>query len=74
MEWLLLWMVLSAISLEGIAFFTSEESYHKEFIVAGYTISKKYDIFFGLVLAMSLYFVMLILSPLVAYVLLSMED
>ena len=74
MEWLLLWLVLSAISLEGIALFVCDESYHREFIVAGYTISKKYDIFFGLIISISLYFVMLMLLPVVAYVLLSMED
>ena len=76
MEWLLLWMVLSAISLEGITFFVSEdnESYHKEFIVVIKTLCAKYDIQAGLVMGVSLYGIMLILSPVVAYLLLSMED
>ena len=74
MEWLLLWLALSAISLEGIALFVCDESYHKEFIVASCTISNRYDIFFGLIISISLYFVMLMLLPVVAYVLLSLED
>ena len=74
MEWLLLWLALSAISLEGIALFVNDESYHKAFIVATGALCKKYDMSFGLLMSISLYGVMLILSPIVAYILLSMED
>ena len=74
MEWLLLWLALSAISLEGIALFVNDESYHKEFMVATGVISNKYDMSFGLIMSLSLYGIMLMLSPVVAYVLLSMED
>lgn len=74
MEWLLLWLALSAISLEGIAFFVNDESYHKEFVVATGAIIRNYDIPFGLTIGLSLYFIMLIFSPVVVYILLSMED
>ena len=74
MEWLLLWLALSAISLEGIALFVNDESYHKEFMVTSGALCKKYDMSFGLIMSISLYGIMLILSPIVAYVLLSMED
>lgn len=74
MEWLLLWLALSAISLEGIALFVNDESYHKEFVIASGALCKKYDMSFGLIMSLSLYGTMLILSPVVAYVLLSMED
>ena len=74
MEWLLLWLALSAISLEGIALFVNDESYHKEFIIASGVLCKRYDMSFGLIMSLSLYGIMLMLSPVVAYVLLSMED
>ena len=74
MEWLLLWLALSAISLEGIALFVNDESYHKEFVVATGDIIRNYDIPFGLTIGLSLYGIMLILSPIVAYILLSMEE
>lgn len=73
MEWLLLWLALSAISLEGIALFVNEESYHYasiEELIA----QSKVDIFFSLFIGIALYMSFLILSPIVAYILLSMED
>lgn len=73
MEWLLLWLALSAISLEGIALFVNEESYHMAFVDE--TIAQsKLDIFFALLIGCALYVLFLMLSPIVAYVLLSMED
>lgn len=74
MEWLLLWLALSAISLEGIALFVNEESYHCAFYNAGKELSIRYDIVFGTTISVFLYLLMLILSPIVAYILLSMED
>lgn len=74
MELVLLYLALSAISLEGIALFVNDESYHKEFVIAGYDISNKYDVVFGIFISISLYFVMLMLLPVVVYALLSMED
>ena len=73
MEWLLIWLVLSAISLEGIALFVNEESYHYAFIEE-VVAQPKVDIFFSLFIGCALYVFFLILSPIVAYVLLSMED
>ena len=73
MEWLLLWLVLSAISLEGIALFVNEESYHYAFAEESIK-QAKIDIVFSAITAISLYILFLILSPIVAYVLLSMED
>lgn len=73
MEWLLLWMALSAISLEGIALFVNEESYHCAFIKE-IIAQSKFDIFFSLTIGFALYVLFLILSPIVAYILLSMED
>ena len=73
MEWLLLWLALSAISLEGLALFVNEESYHYAFteeVIA----QSKVDIFFNIFIGFALYMLFLILSPIVAYVLLSMED
>ena len=74
MEWLLLYMVLSAISLEGIALFVNEESYHNAFKSAGKDLCRRYDVIFGTTISVFLYLLMLILSPIVAYILLSMED
>lgn len=74
MEWLLLWLALSAISLEGIALFVNDESYHKEFVVATGDIIRNYDIPFGLMIGLSLYGIMLMLLPITVYILLSMED
>ena len=74
MEWLLLWLALSAISLEGLALFVNEESYHKEFAVATKVLCNKYDAVFGATIGLFLYVLMLVLSPVVAYILLSMED
>lgn len=73
MEWFLLYMVLSAISLEGIALFVNEESYHYVFIeeIIG---QSKVDMFFSLFIRCALYMLFLILSPIIAYILLSMED
>ena len=73
MEWLLLWLALSAISLEGIALFVNEESYHYAF-VEEIIAQSKVDIFFSMFIGFALYVLFLILSPVVAYVLLSMED
>lgn len=73
MEWLLLWLALSATSLEGIALFVNEESYHYAFIKEIMAHSKV-DIFFSMIIGFALYVLFLILSPIVAYVLLSMED
>ena len=74
MEWLLLYMVLSAISLEGIALFVNEESYHYAFGSANKDLCNKYDVISGTTTSVFLYLLMLILSPVVAYVLLSMEE
>lgn len=74
MEWLLLWLALSAISLEGLAFFIHEESYHKEFAVMTKISCNKHDVISGITIGALLYVLTLILSPVVAYVLLSIED
>ena len=73
MEWLLLWLALSAIGLEGIALFVNEESYHYAFAEEVITQSKV-DIFFSMIIGFALYILFLLLLPVVAYVLLSMED
>lgn len=69
MEWLLLWLALSAISLEGIALFVNEESYH----YVTYDLCKEDDVASRAIIIF-LYLLTLILSPIVAYILLSMED
>ena len=73
MEWLLLWLALSAISLEGIELFVNEESYHMAF-VNEIIAQSKVDMFFSFMIGFALYMAFLILSPIVAYILLSIED
>lgn len=70
MEWLLLWLVLSAIGLEGIALFINEGSFYREGLKLRIEIVNDYGTIIGNIVWFLMIVVFTIILPITIYMLL----